>query len=86
LGKGKLHHFPFKPRLHSPKDFDQFLASKGFEKLSHNYFGFFILPAPLDTLLSFITNPIRKRLENYSERNMKRTGNGYLVYARLTLK
>lgn len=83
LKKGKLHHFPFKPRLHSPIAFDKLLTKNGFKKLSHNYFGFSILPAPLDTLLSFITIPIRKFMERYSERKMIINGTGYIVCARI---
>jgi ubiquinone/menaquinone biosynthesis C-methylase UbiE len=86
LKKGKLHHFPFKPRVHSPKAFDKFLESKGFEKLSHNYFSFSILPAPFDTLFGFATIPIRKYLERYSEKNMILNGNGYIVCSRLKNK
>jgi ubiquinone/menaquinone biosynthesis C-methylase UbiE len=86
LRKGKLHHFPFKPRLHSPKGFDHFLASLGFKKLSHNYFDFTLLPAPFDTLLRFITIPIRKSMEKYTEKNMKFTGAGYIVCVKLKEK
>ena len=86
LRKGKLHYFPFHPRLHSPRAFDAFLISKGFEKLSHNYFSFSVLPAPFDTIFGFITVPIRKYMEKYTEKNMTLTGNGYIVCARLKNK
>ena len=83
LKKGKLHYFPFRPRLHSPNKFDKLLNKNGFQKLSHNYFSFSILPAPFDTLFGFITIPIRKYMERYSERKMILNGTGYIVCAKL---
>lgn len=82
LRRGKLNYFPFRPRVHSPKVFDQFLADKGFEKISHNYFDFSIMPAPIDTLLGFVTIPIRKRMENRSAKDPVLWGTGYIVSAR----
>jgi len=82
LKKGKIHYFPFKPRVHSPKKFDKFLTANGFLKVSHNYFDMAIFPAPFDTLLSFITTPIKKHLERYSRRNMVIHGTGYIVCAK----
>jgi len=78
-----LHHFPFTPRLHSPASFDKFLSNNGFEKLSHNYFDFSIFPAPFDTVFGFITIPVRKYMEKYTEKNMILNGTGYIVCARL---
>jgi ubiquinone/menaquinone biosynthesis C-methylase UbiE len=83
LKKGKLHYFPFRPRLHSPNKFDKLLNKNGFQKLSHNYFSFSILPAPFDTLFGFITIPIRRYMERYSERKMILNGTGYIVCAKL---
>lgn len=79
LGRGPLHYFPFRPRKHSPRTFDAFLASLGFEKVSHAYFDFSLLPAPFDVLLP----SFRKRLERYSKRNMVLNGVGYIVCAKL---
>jgi len=79
LRKGKVHYFPFKPRLHSPSKFDKYLIKNGFEKITHNYFDFAIFPSPFDTLFGFITTPVKKSLERYSERNMKFNGTGYIV-------
>lgn len=79
LKKGKIHHFPFKPRVHSPKKFDKYLQANGFTKLSHNYFDFAVYPAPFDTLLGFFTTPIKKYLERFSQRNMVLHGTGYIV-------
>ena len=81
LRKGKIHYFPFKPRLHSPHKFDAFLVENGFIKINHNYFDFAVLPAPFDTLFSFITTPIKKALERYTRRNMVINGTGYIVKA-----
>ena len=82
LKKGGVVRFPFKPRTHSPSSFDRFLIANGFEKISHNYFAFSIMPYPLDTLLSFISVPIRKYMENFSSRNMILFGTGYIVKVR----
>lgn len=79
LNKGKIHYFPFKPRLHSPRRFDRYLKENGFQKINHNYFDFAILPAPLDTLFGVLTTPINKRLEKYSRKNMVLNGTGYIV-------
>jgi ubiquinone/menaquinone biosynthesis C-methylase UbiE len=81
--KGRLHYFPFQPRQHSPIGFDHFLREAGFSKIAHNYFGFSLLPYPLDTIVSFITLPIRKRMERFSQFNMILFGMGYLVTAKL---
>ncbi|MBL4734487.1 MAG: class I SAM-dependent methyltransferase [Flavobacteriales bacterium] len=83
LKKGKLHHFPFKPRVHSPKAFDLQLLAKGFVKLEHRYFDFAILPAPLDTIFGVITDPMKRYLERYSKNNMTISGAGYLVSTQL---
>lgn len=82
LRRGKLHHFPFRPRVHSPRKFDAFLADLGFKKLRHNYFDFSIFVAPFDTLLGFITIPIRKWMERFSRKKMVLFGMGYIVSAR----
>jgi ubiquinone/menaquinone biosynthesis C-methylase UbiE len=84
LKKGKLHYFPFKPRTHSPKGFDQFMHQKGFQKIRHNYFDFAFLPAPIDTLFSFMTTPLRKYMEKFSQRNMVLNGTGYIVLFKKT--
>ena len=85
LRKGKIHYFPFKPRLHSPYKFDAYLLENGFMKINHNYFDFAVLPAPFDTLLSFIITPIKKALERYSRRNMVINGTGYIVQVKKTV-
>lgn len=82
LYKGKVVQFPFKPRTHSPKKFDNFLKTHGFNKISHNYFSFCIMPYPFDTLLSFISVPVRRYLEKFSEYNMIVWGTGYIVKVR----
>ena len=82
LGKGMIHFFPFKPRLHVPKKFDAYLFENGFKKINHNYFDFAVLPAPFDTLFSFITTPIKKYLEKFTRRNMVINGTGYIVKAK----
>lgn len=82
LKKGELVRFPFQPRTHIPWKFDRFLETHGFTKCSQRYFAFSILPYPLDTVLSFVTLPIRKRLERFSSRNMALFGTGYIVKAR----
>jgi ubiquinone/menaquinone biosynthesis C-methylase UbiE len=79
LRKGKIHYFPFKPRLHSPNKFDSYLLENGFSKINHNYFDFAVLPTPFDTLFGFITIPLKKALERYSRRNMVINGTGYIV-------
>lgn len=80
LGRGPLHYFPFRPRKHTPRAFDAFLASLGFEKLSHAYFDFSLLPAPFDVLFP----SIRQWLERYAKRNAVLNGVGYIVCTRLT--
>ncbi|MBU4487382.1 MAG: class I SAM-dependent methyltransferase, partial [Candidatus Delongbacteria bacterium] len=75
----KLNSFPFKPRVHSPKQFDKFMNSQGLKKLSHNYFDFSIFPYPVDTVLNFILLKARKRMEKYTKTNAWLTGNGYIV-------
>lgn len=82
LGRGKLHHFPFKPRVHSPKGFDRFLVEKGYEKISHNYFDFSFFPSPIDTLLSPVTLSMKRGMERYSTRKMVLNGTGYIVSAK----
>jgi ubiquinone/menaquinone biosynthesis C-methylase UbiE len=82
LGKGKIHHFPFTPRLHSPIKFDAFLVEHGFKKVNHNYFDFAVLPAPFDTLFGFVTTPIKKYLERFTRTNMLLNGTGYIVLAK----
>jgi len=82
LRRGKLHHFPFKPRVHSPKGFDRFLEEKGYEKISHNYFDFSLFPSPLDTLLSPVTLPVKRGMERFSTRKMVLNGTGYIVSAK----
>lgn len=83
LRRGKLNQFPFRPRVHSPATFDAFMAEKGFEKISHNYFDFSLLPWPFDTVFGFITIPIRKKMEHKSHLDCKRTGTGYIALYRL---
>ena len=84
LNKGKLHYFPFRPRVHSPKGFDSLMAQNGYEKIRHNYFDFAIFPAPLDTLLGFVTTPLRRYMEKFSQRNMVFNGTGYIVLFKKT--
>ena len=79
LKKGKIHHFPFRPRLHSPKKFDAFLCQNGFTKIYHNYFDFALFPAPFDALLGFLTTRIRRSMEKYTSKNMFLNGTGYIV-------
>jgi ubiquinone/menaquinone biosynthesis C-methylase UbiE len=86
MGKGKIHLFPFKPRLHSPREFDGYLHQNGFTKINHNYFDFAVLPAPFDTLFDFITIPIKKFLERYTRKNMVFNGTGYIVKAEMNRK
>jgi len=83
LRKGKLHYFPFKPTVHSPKAFDRQLLAKGFVKLEHRYFDFAILPAPLDTIFGVITDPMKRYMERFSKNNMTVNGTGYLVSTQL---
>lgn len=79
LGQGKVHHFPFSPRTHSPNGFDDLMKANGYEKRGHHYFDFAILPYPLDTVLSFAVIPLKKYLEkNYSQKNMTLNGTGYI--------
>jgi len=82
LGKEKLNMFPFKPRVHKPKDFDDFLETNGLSKISHNYFDFSIFPYPVDTVLDFMLLKARKRMEKRSSSNAWITGNGYIVKCR----
>jgi ubiquinone/menaquinone biosynthesis C-methylase UbiE len=82
LKKGALIQFPFNARTHIPWKFDRFLKENGFKKLKHRYFAFSVLPYPFDTLLSFITLPIRRSLERYSSKNLPFNGTGYIVKAR----
>jgi len=82
LGKEKLNRFPFRPRVHCPSEFDDFLKSSGFEKISHNYFDFSLLPYPLDTLFDFLLLKIRKNMEKKSHSDAWLTGNGYIVKCR----
>ena len=79
LHKGKLHYFPFRSRVHSPNGFDNYMYKNNFQKIKHHYFDFAIFPAPFDTLLSFFTTPLRKKMEYLSEKNMLINGTGYLV-------
>jgi len=82
LGRGGVNRFPFRPRTHGPREFDRFLGAHGFEKLGHRYFAFSLMPYPLDTLLSGITVPIRRRLERRAAGNLGLWGTGYIVKAR----
>lgn len=82
LGKDRLHEFPFKPRMHGPGQFDRYLDSLGFEKVSHNYFDMAVMVAPFDTLFGFIMQPIRKWMERFSSKNMILNGTGYIVCVR----
>lgn len=83
LKRGKLHYFPFRPRVHAPKVFDKKLISMGFSKREHRYFDFAILPAPLDTIFGVITDPIKRYMERYSKNNMVVNGTGYIVCMKL---
>lgn len=80
LDRGKLHFFPFKPRVHSPSAFDSLMDQHGFSKISHSYFDFALLPAPLDTVLGFALTKIRKSMERFHKYNMKLNGTGYIVH------
>ena len=82
LKKPRLHEFPFKPRVHGPGQFDRYLESLGFEKVSHNYFDFALNVAPIDTIFGFVMTPIRRWMERFSTRNMVLHGTGYIVCAR----
>ena len=82
LKRGKLNVFPFVPRTHGPRRFDRFLAGRGFEKITHRYFDFAILPAPFDTLLGPVITPLRRAMERFSGRPMVLNGTGYIVCAR----
>lgn len=82
LNKGKLHYFPFKPRTHSPYKFDKYMMENNFQKIKHNYFDFAIMPAPIDTIFSFIFIHLRKYMEKFSQRNMIFNGTGYIVLFR----
>lgn len=82
LKKGALVRFPFQPRTHVPWEFDNFLREKGFGTLAHRYFAFSILPYPFDTVMGFITIPVRRYLERYSSKNLPFLGTGYIVKAR----
>ncbi|MCE2450013.1 MAG: class I SAM-dependent methyltransferase [Candidatus Latescibacteria bacterium] len=82
IKKGKLNAFPFIPRMHGPGQFDRFLASKGFIKITHRYFDFSILPAPFDTLMGFVSVPVRQYMERFSTWPMVLNGTGYIVCAR----
>jgi ubiquinone/menaquinone biosynthesis C-methylase UbiE len=82
LKRGRLHHFPFRPRVHSPGAFDRYLAAHGYEKLGFRYFDFSVMVAPFETLFSFITLGMRRWMERYSRRNMVLNGTGYIVSAR----
>jgi len=59
------------------------LNKAGLFKLSQNYFGFSLLPYPFDTILGFITIPIRKCMEKLSKYGLVLFGTGYLVCAKL---
>ena len=82
LGRGEVNRFPFRPRTHDPRAFDRFLGAHGFEKIGHRYFAFSLMPYPLDTLLSGITVPIRRRLERHAEGRLGFWGTGYIVKVR----
>lgn len=86
LRRGRLHHFPFRPRTTTPWGFDKYLADHGYRKLDFRYFDFSLSVAPFDTLFSFITLPIRRGMERYSHRNWWLSGIGYIVSARLERK
>jgi ubiquinone/menaquinone biosynthesis C-methylase UbiE len=86
LKRGRLHHFPFRPRVHSPNAFDRYLAQHGYEKLEFRYFDFSVMVAPFDTLFGFVTIPMRRWMERYSRRNMVLNGTGYIVSARKNQK
>ena len=84
LGLGKKTHAVGIPdkRMHAPKVFDQEIAAFGFEKTSHNYFHFCLLPKPLDSIFRFINEPVAKKMEALTNSRFGMLGGGYLVIAR----
>ena len=80
--KGDIVRFPFIPRTHSPFQLDKYLQNHGLRKCSHRYFAFCIFPYPFDTLMSFLTTPVRKYFERFSSSNMIFWGTGYIVKAK----
>ena len=65
LRKGKLHNFPDR-RTHSPLQFNRTFAKYGFQKVSHNYFHFSLLPTPLDSVFSTVCKPVGKWMERFT--------------------
>lgn len=82
LGRGGLNRFPFKPRVHKPGQFDRFVEGLGFTKITHRYFDFSFFVAPLDTVLNFITLPLKRKRERKAGRNYPLSGVGYILFAR----
>ncbi len=81
LGRGDLHDLPDR-RTHSPRGFDEELASLGLRKVSHNYFHFSPLPAPLDSALPGICLRLGKQMERLTQRSLGAwLAGGYLVMA-----
>jgi ubiquinone/menaquinone biosynthesis C-methylase UbiE len=84
LRKGKVRELPTIPdkRVHSPKVFDEQIEAYGFQKISHNYFHFSLLPKPLDSIFPFINEPISKKMEALTNSRFDIFGGGYIVIAR----
>lgn len=84
LRNGKGSDRPLIPdrRVHSPKAFDRQIVVYGFEKITHNYFHFGLLPKPLDSILRYINEPISEKMEALTDSPFGIFGGGYLVIAR----
>jgi ubiquinone/menaquinone biosynthesis C-methylase UbiE len=69
-------------RTHSPRAFDRTLAEFGFRKVRHNFFHFSPLPVPFDSVFSFVSRPVGRRMESLTNGPLGILGGGYLVMAR----
>lgn len=85
LRQGKIKDRQFHPdrRTHVPTMFDRQVADAGFEKVSHNYFHFSLLPKPFDHLLGRINSSVANKMEALLTRSrVGFLGGGYLILAR----
>ena len=80
LGTGELTNIPVR-RTHSPRQFDRTLARLGFQKVSHNFFRYSLLPVPLDSIFA-VSRQFGLRMERFSRGPIGPLGGGYIVMAK----
>jgi len=80
LGTGELTNIPVR-RAHSPRQFNRTLTRLGFQKVSHNFFRYSLLPVPLDSMFA-VSRQFGLWMERFSRGPIGLLGGGYIVMAK----